>query len=205
MKRILVIYSSAFGQTQAVATRLADRFRIAGHTVELADIVRPPAPESFDAVVLGARIQNGKHGEAMEAYVRTHRELLLKRSTAFFSVSMSAATASAGPDPHGYIATFLKTTSWQPGRWIAVAGGLPYRKYGLGLRLVMKFMSWRGGHSTDTSKNHEYTDWDQVTRFADDLARDLADATSLRSSSTQSTPLPATPMATTTSKPSGVV
>jgi menaquinone-dependent protoporphyrinogen oxidase len=204
MQRILVIYSSAFGQTQAVATRIADRLRLAGHDVVLANVVRPPSPESFDAVVLGARVQNGKHGDEMEDYVRAHRALLQQRPTAFFSVSMSAATASAGPDPHGYIARFLQTTSWQPARWVAIGGGLPYRTYGLGLRLVMKFMSWRGGHSTDTSKNHVYTDWDQVARFADELVRDLA-ATSLRSSSTQSTALPATPMATTTSKSSGTV
>jgi menaquinone-dependent protoporphyrinogen oxidase len=174
MQRILVIYASAFGQTRAIASRLADRLRNAGHTVELADVTqRPPSPDGFDAVVVGARVQGGKHGDEIAAYVRTHRERLHARPTAFFSVSMSAATRTAGPDPHGYIAAFLKATAWKPGRWIAIAGSLPYRKYNPILRLVMKFMSWRGGHSTDTSKNHEYTDWAQVDRFADDVATAL--------------------------------
>jgi menaquinone-dependent protoporphyrinogen oxidase len=179
MKRILVVYASAFGQTKAIATRIADRLRLAGHTVELADVrQRPPTPDGFGAVVLGARVQNGKHGSEMEAYVRAHHADLAARPTAFFSVSMSAATRDAGLDPHGYIASFVKATGWQPRRSIAIGGSLPYRKYNPVLRLVMKFMSWRGGHSTDTSTDHEYTDWSQVTRFADELASDLASATS---------------------------
>ncbi|KAB2895830.1 MAG: protoporphyrinogen oxidase [Kofleriaceae bacterium] len=204
MHRFLVIYASAFGQTQAIATKLAERLRLAGHTVELADVRgRPPGPEGYDAVVLGSRVQAGKHAAELVDYVRTHREPLAQRATAFFSVSMSAATPSMGPDPHDYVATFLKATGWTPGRWIAIAGGLPYRKFNPFLRLFMKFMSWRGGHSTDTSRNHEYTDWGQVARFADDLASDLE--TSLRSSSTQSTVLPASPSATTTPGSSGTV
>lgn len=204
MNRFLVIYASAFGQTRAIATRLAERLRLAGHMVDLADVRgRPPAPEGYEAVVLGSRVQNGKHAAELVAYVQLHRELLALRPTAFFSVSMSAATASMGPDPHGYIAKFLATTGWTPGRRIAIAGGLPYRKFNPILRLVMKFMSWRGGHSTDTSRDHEYTDWAQVERFADDVASDLA--TSLRSSSAQSTALPATPIPTTTPGSRGTV
>jgi menaquinone-dependent protoporphyrinogen oxidase len=30
-----------------------------------------------------------------------------------------------------------------------------------------------GGLSTDTSRDHEYTDWDQVARFAEDFLKRL--------------------------------
>jgi menaquinone-dependent protoporphyrinogen oxidase len=37
------------------------------------------------------------------------------------------------------------------------------------LRWYMKRASRRHGGSTDTSRDHEYTDWAQVERFASDI------------------------------------
>jgi menaquinone-dependent protoporphyrinogen oxidase len=53
-------------------------------------------------------------------------------------------------------------------------GALLYRQYGLLKRYMMKRIvrDKPGGLSTDTSRDHEYTDWDDVNRFAEDfLAR----------------------------------
>jgi menaquinone-dependent protoporphyrinogen IX oxidase len=47
------------------------------------------------------------------------------------------------------------------------------------LRAVLKAISKRGGHSTDTSKNHFYTDFTAVSDFADRFAWHLGERESV--------------------------
>lgn len=174
MSRILIVYASSFGQTHAIADAIASRLRERGHTVEEADAgaAAPLAPPSdYDAIVIGSRIQYGKHAAAIVDYVRRHKGELANRPTSFFSVSMAAA--NGGADPNGYLERFTADAGWRAARAVAFAGGLPYRQYGRILRFVMKQISKRAGHTTDTSKDHVFTDWLAVARFADEIAADL--------------------------------
>ena len=54
-------------------------------------------------------------------------------------------------------------------------GALLYRQYGLLKRLMMKKIvrDKPGNLSLDTSRNHEYTEWDDVQRFAEEFLRRL--------------------------------
>ncbi len=54
---------------------------------------------------------------------------------------------------------------WSPTIKETVAGGLAYRRYGLLKRWMMKRIARDAGGDTDTSKNHEYTDWQAVDQF----------------------------------------
>ena len=38
------------------------------------------------------------------------------------------------------------------------------------MRFIMKRISRAGGHTTDTTRNHEMTDWRAVSRFAEELS-----------------------------------
>jgi menaquinone-dependent protoporphyrinogen oxidase len=174
MRRILIVFASSHGQTRQIARTLAARFEAAGHLVELADAaVAVPEPRGFDAVVIGSRVQFGKHAPAIVRYVQAHRAALATLPTAFFSVSMSAAQAGASEDPNGYLAQFFAATGWQPGCAEAIGGALRYRQYNWILRRVMTWLAKRGGHATDTSRDHVYTDWAAVTRFADHITAGL--------------------------------
>ena len=174
MTRILVAYASSHGQTRAIADRIADRLRERGHRVATADAAHElPPPSGYDAVVLGSRVQLGKHARSITHYVERHRDELAGMPTAFFSVSNSAAQASAGPDANGYLATFFAKTRWRPAHAAAFGGALKYRSYGWLLRLVMKRISRAGGHPTDTSRDHDLTDWKAVDALADTFAAAL--------------------------------
>jgi len=175
MSRILIVYASNYGQTHRIADTLAAELRRTGHEVELADamIARPPPVEDYDAVVLGSRVQFGVHARPILAYIADHRAALDAVPSYVFSVSMAAAGNPAA-DPEGYLEKLFSVTHWRPRAAIAFAGALPYCSYGWFLRQVMKLISRRAGHATDTSRDHEYTDWLQVNRFAEDIARDLA-------------------------------
>ena len=99
----------------------------------------------------------------------------------FLSVSLSAAGAvdegataarreSAAANVQKMIDRFVADTGFRPTIQHAVAGALLYRQYGVLVRLMMRFISTIVGASTDTSRDHEYTDWSAVDRFAAEIA-----------------------------------
>lgn len=168
VKRALILFASNHGQTRTIAFALQRELVEDGVEVVIRDASAAaselPAPSGFDVVVLGSRIQLGRHAPAMIAYIRTHRDALEQVPTVFFSVSMAAA--NGGNDPNGYLDTMFSGVGWRPTIAVALAGALPYRRYNFVLRFVMKRIARAGGHSTDTSRNHEYTRWDEVHQLA---------------------------------------
>ena len=54
------------------------------------------------------------------------------------------------------------------------AGALQYREYDFFTRLLIKLMMKHGGHPTDTSHDHDFTDWDAVERFGRECAELVA-------------------------------
>ena len=174
MSRILVVYASHYGQTRVIAQRLVDRLRDRGHEVDLANVSEGidgiPPPQDYDAVMIGSRIEFGKHAKPVLEYIREHRNALREMPTAFFSVSMSAAGKPSTADPNEYLVKTFTQVGWVPTEAAVFAGALQYQRYNWLLRFVMKQISKQGGHSTDTSQNHFYTDFAQVVDFADRFA-----------------------------------
>jgi menaquinone-dependent protoporphyrinogen oxidase len=169
MPRILVLFASSHGQTLEIARSLANHLRRHGHAVDLVDAEdsAPPSPETYEAVVIGSRVLFGRYARSIRRYVARHVQVLCEMPSAFFSVSMSVVGGK--PDP--YLPAFLEETGWKPELTISLAGGLPYRSYNPLLRLVMKRISRKFGHTTDTSRDHDFTDWGAVRRFAAEVAR----------------------------------
>lgn len=133
----------------------------------------PQPPHAFDEVILGSRVEFGRHAPPILAYIREHRRALSAIPTGFFSVSMAAAT-STRRDPNGYLVKTFGMLRWAPNESVAFGGGLPYTRYGLIMRFVMKHVSRRGGHTTDTARDHKFTDFATVSVFADRMAALLA-------------------------------
>ena len=176
MAKILVLFASSFGQTAKIAERLAARWRAEGHAVELLPLgsTREPAPAGFDAVILGSRLAI-HYARSLEHYVKRHHSALAATRSGFFSVSMSAASADPAVDAQlrAKIGALLHETRWSPDHLASFAGALPYSKYDPLTRTVMKFISSRAGHPTDTSRDYEFTDWAKVDAFADEIAQAL--------------------------------
>lgn len=171
MSRILVAYGTSEGQTATIAERLGDALADEDHDATLVHAKHPPAdlePSDYDGVIVGASIHMGTHQRYVVEFVREHLEALNRLPSAFFSVSLTAAHAEpADREPaRELLEAFLEETGWEPDRTLLVAGALTYSEYGLLKRVVMRRIAGKSGGDTNTSRDYEYTDWDEVEAFA---------------------------------------
>ena len=171
MTRVLVLYGSTHGHTAKIAARIAEAIGPAAD-LRSADTAKDLAPGQYDAVVVGASIHAGHHQKAILEWAEAHSVALSSMPSAFFSVCLTAAddTDEAREASQRYIDEALARTEWSPRIARTFAGALQYREYDLFTRLLIKLMMKRGGHPTDTSRDHDFTDWDAVERFGAECA-----------------------------------
>jgi len=176
MPRALIIVASEDGQSNKIAVRLGELLRERGIEVAIRDGTRPDAGEhlaAYDGVVIGSAIHYGHHAKAIQALVKNHRAILSSRHTAFFSVSLSAGGPSRDPAAaKGYLESFTAETGWKPDQAASFAGAIRHSQYGI-LRTLLVRLSLRKSGAPE-SGDHEYTDWNAVTAFAEAFAKRLA-------------------------------
>lgn len=176
MADILMVYGSSHGQTEKIVRRIANWLTTEGHRVTVRKGDSQPSVADFDAYLVAGSVQFGRHQRYLEEFVRRNLGPLSSAPTAFVSVcGAMAGSWSRGAEEAGkYVASFLKRTGWQPRVTRSFAGGLPYTQYGLLTRWMMRIISRVTGRPTDTSRDWDLTDWEQVGRFAGEFAAQLA-------------------------------
>jgi menaquinone-dependent protoporphyrinogen oxidase len=181
MSNVLVVYASFDGHTERIARRMAGAVASAGHYVDVVaanddGVLR--AIERSDAVLVGGAIHRGRHARYLERLAQRARDALAARPNAFFSVSLSAGgDAMQRAAAERCVAEFVKRTGWRPDARALIAGALPYSRYNPFLRLMMRLIVSMAHGDTDTSRDHEYTDWAAVDGFASAFAGRLATGT----------------------------
>lgn len=173
--RTLLVYGTSYGQTAKIATRIESILRDRGHAVTVANAAEPLPFQSladFDAIVVGSSIIARGHQKSVEEFIRKEAVLLNSKPSAFYSVSGSAGSTSPveRATAERLRDEFLTRVAWTPRIRVSFAGAVNYTRYNFLLRWYMKKASAKGGGSTDTSRDHEYTDWNQVERFAVEVA-----------------------------------
>jgi menaquinone-dependent protoporphyrinogen oxidase len=175
MTKIVIAYGTTEGQTARIADHIADAVRNRGVEADAIDLKRSKdvSLDGCDAVIVGGSIHMGKHQKDVADFVQRNRAVLERLPSAFFSVSLAAHGDLENAE--AYVENFKQQTGWRPTKVGLFGGALLYRKYGFLKRYMMKRIvrDKPGGVSTDTSRDHEYTDWDQVKRFAEDFLERL--------------------------------
>lgn len=168
---LLVVYQSLEGHTQRIAEHLAERLRAAGAVVTVATADGAPAPDRFDAVVAGDPIHAGQHTRDLTAWLTAHAAALTSVPLALFQVSLTSAdrTPERQATAGGYVQALTEATGCEPDLVARFAGALAYTRYGRLKRAFMRRIAASGGRSTDTSRDHDFTDWSEVDGFADDV------------------------------------
>jgi menaquinone-dependent protoporphyrinogen oxidase len=180
MCEVPAFYATTEGQTRRIAEALAGHLREAGFDSQAIDVTSDRAA-SFSwartrAAVLAASVHGGTHQREAESFVRAHLVEFNQRPCAFLSVSL-AICSNVPRDAEAARATadrFPGQLGWQADRVVCVAGRLAYTQYGLLKRFVMRRIAAKSGGSTDTSRDHELTDWGQVRAVAGEIAARLA-------------------------------
>lgn len=176
MTDIPVLYATSEGQTRRIAERIADRLRSHGYDSQALDVTSRDAADldwgGVRGAVLGASLHIGRHQKAAEEYARTHAADLNAVPAAFFSVSLAAG--SKNPEEveaaRNLAEAFCRETGLTSIERSIMKGRLAYTQYGFFKRMALKAIARKEGGSTDTSRDHEYTDWPTVDQFADRLA-----------------------------------
>lgn len=179
--KVLAVYGSAYGQTERIVCRIAETLSTRGLDVTMSRGDALPEDVDLDqygAFLVAASVVAGRHQRYVEEFVRLTAPLLNRRPSAFVSVSGSAASPTSAKQQQAkqYVREFLRSTGWSPRVTATFGGAIAYTKYWFFLRWMMKSIAKRNGNPTDTSRDHELTDWNAVDRFAADWAQTLSEA-----------------------------
>ena len=169
--KLLIVYGTTDGQTAKIAGRIAESAVAQGLEAELIDSNQIPADfsmQGFDGVLVGSPLRRRHYATSVDAFIREHKSELESRPSAFFSVSLGDASYfSSWMDTA--VQGFLKETGWQPTTIGRFGGALKYTIYDFWTRFFMGLFGWIMGYPTDTSRDHELTDWDEVTKFTNEF------------------------------------
>lgn len=180
MANVLIVHATRYGQTAKIARQMEAVLRGSGHAVLLVDASHPPKRLEvwrFDVTFVGAPMYAGHYPASIVRFVRSQREFLTRGVSAFFSVNLAVAsrTSDGRAETLPLVERFIEETGWRPMRVELIAGALPYTKYNFFIRLLMRHMARKAGGDTDTSRDHEYTDWAAVERFALEVVDQIAE------------------------------
>ena len=174
MTRVLVLYGTAEGHTEDVVKTMIEAIAAGGHQVDLRAVENAPAePRGYSGVVVGSSIHMGQHHKDVVQWAATNHAALTELPSAFFQVSLSSAPA-ADPKQRSeattYVDGFIDKTGWHPDLVGLFGGALLYTRYGFAKRQLLKSIAKKGGLGTNTHRDYDYTDYDAVRHFGDDVA-----------------------------------
>lgn len=167
MKKILILFSTVDDHTKKISTYLQNRLVEEGHEVVVHVLEDGVALEEYDTIIIGASIRYGRHNEKVYEFIKTYKEKLDEKANAFFSVNIVARKPNKDrPDTNPYMKRFLRQIAWKPKNLAVFAGKLDYQKYSLLDRQMIRFIMFLTKGPTDPTSEIEFTDWDDVDRFA---------------------------------------
>ena len=123
---------------------------------------------TYDGVIVGASVHTGSHDHSISDFVRDNLPVLERIPSVFFSVSLIGSSQKPGhrAQIQAVLNTFSAQTGWHPSQIGVFGGAARYSRYNVLSKFVMKRIVKHYDPNADTSKDHEYTDWRNVTAFA---------------------------------------
>ena len=156
---VLVAYASKHGATAEIAEAIAEVLRSAGHDAQVAAAEIAPAPDGYEAVVLGSAVYAGSWLEPAITYARAHAATISALPCWLFSsgpLGEPEPPVENQPAELGELAALLRP------RWHTLfAGRYDPETLGFGERAIMTAVKAAPG---------DYRNWDRIRRWAGDVA-----------------------------------
>jgi menaquinone-dependent protoporphyrinogen oxidase len=161
--RVLVAYASKAGSTAEVAGAIGKRLAATGLAVDVRRAKSVRSVDGYAAVIVGSAIRAGRWLSEASEFVKSHREALAGRKTAFFTLCMTLQQDT--PEHREKVAAYLKPVReiLEPNRIEFFAGKMDYRKLALVPRLIVKRMKVPEG---------DFRNWDAIGAWADAMGRE---------------------------------
>ena len=168
MEKSLLIYSTVDGQTEAICKRMASCAK--NTNVDVMSISNVRNLDDYRTIIIGASIRYGKYRNELYKFINENLLVLESKKNAFFSVNVVARKPEKNtPDTNPYVIKFLEKINWKPKNIEVFAGKIDYPKYKFIDKYAIKFIMWITKGPTDTSQSYEFTDWNKVEAFAENL------------------------------------
>lgn len=171
--KALILYSSRDGQTHAISSYIASELK-EKCSCDVIDLVHAGHVDlkSYDQVMIGASIRYGHFNAVLDKFVKKHADTLNQMPSAFFGVNLTARKPEKrSPQTNAYVRKFLLNSPWEPAICGVFAGALRYPRYRWFDKVMIQLIMRMTGGETDTRKEVEYTDWQQVAKFAEDFGQ----------------------------------
>ncbi|MDD5095536.1 MAG: flavodoxin domain-containing protein [Dehalococcoidia bacterium] len=184
MAKIIILYGTNNGQARKVAEHIAEVVKKQGHAVEMAQGNKAFdnfSPQGFDAAIIGTSIYMGTHQISVKKLVKANSDVFNRIPSAYFCVCLTATQTSpeAIAELDKYVKNFTDYTGLKPVKTAVFAGALKYPDYNFVKRFSVKLLARKLGLDTDTKNHFEYTDWNAVTRFAEEFAESVKTSSSV--------------------------
>ena len=179
MARILVLYGTTEHHTEKIATAMGATLTARGFAVDIIEAgSQDPRPSGYDGIIVAASLHAGRFQKAVGQWIRAHRREFGAKPTAFVAVCLAVASKRHGAiaEVDAIVARFLQDAGWTPTLTKAVAGALLYTQYNFFIRWFMRRIARKEGGDTDTSRDYEYTDWNDLREFSNAFGRRVAPA-----------------------------
>jgi len=168
-----LLYSTIDGQTLKISNELVAIFKENNLDIDLFSIENFKGEVSnYDKFIIGSSIRFGVHHEKIIEFIKSNKQALDSIKTAFFSVNLVARKPEKNKsDTNPYVIKFFKSIDWKPTVIEVFAGMLDYKKYKIFDRIMIQFIMWMTKGPTDKNAKIEYTNWEQVKAFGEQLCK----------------------------------
>ncbi len=168
MEKVLFLHSSSEGQTIKILNHI-ERDLGDQYCCEYSDIHLEPKIDfsDYDRILVGASVRYGHLNKKLYQFIDRNLTDLEQAKVAFFCVNLTARKEGKDtPATSAYIKKFLLKSPWHPKMMAVFAGALRYPRYNFFDRTMIKLIMKLTDGETDTTKEVEYTDWQQVSNFS---------------------------------------
>ena len=169
----LIIYSSTDGQTKKICETIKENLP-SGNKFKLISLDEALYfnLEKCEKIIIGASIRYGRHNKKVLDFILRNKNILDLKKTAFFSVNVVARKEEKStPETNPYVLNFLKKTNWKPNKLSVFAGKVDYPNYNFINKIVIRFIMMITKGPTDISNSYEFTNWENVRKFAKELEK----------------------------------
>ena len=169
----LIIYSSTDGQTKKICEKIIENLpsRNKFKLISLDEALYFNL-EKCEKIIIGASIRYGRHNKKVLDFIIKNKNILDLKKTAFFSVNVVARKEEKStPETNPYVLNFLKKTNWKPDKLSVFAGKVDYPNYNFFNKIVIRFIMMITKGPTDINNSYEFTNWENVRKFAKELEK----------------------------------